>query len=246
MSLQLSTALVNAMTGGQAAPVAIKVGTSLAYVGGSPNSISSSNNDLVTLGFSPGQAIYTFNATTPGNNLVAVTLLSVAVGTMTFAAGTIANAEIFPASGVVVACKGGSLRDQFMNGVLRIFSGVIPSTADSAITGTLLAQLTLAGGAFTAGQFANGLQFGAATAGVIGMLAGESWSGNAVAAGVATHYRFVGNSADDNSDNTSAKTLPRIQGTIGTSSTDATMPNATITIGQPVTAMSWTYSYSPS
>lgn len=127
-------------------------------------------------------------------------------------------------------------------GVLRVFSGTMPATANAAITGTLLVQLTISAGTFVAGAFGNGLTFGAAAAGVIGMAAGEVWSGVSVAAGVATHYRFVGNAADSNALST---TLPRIQGTVSTSGADANMPSTTITLGQTVSASAWDYTLAP-
>lgn len=244
MSVQLSTGLVNKMMGMQAIPKAIKIGNTLAYVdgGANPDSITSSGNDLITAGFEPGRLIYTFGSTTGGNNMSGVVLLTVVAGSMTFATTTVAVAEAFPAGGVVLCCNGGSVRDIFHKGVLRVFSGTTPATADAAITGSLLAQLTISSGVFVAGAFDNGLTFGAATAGVIGITAGEVWSGTAVAGGVATHYRFVANAADSNVLSTS---LSRIQGTINTSGADANMPSTTIVSGQPVSATQWNYTLSP-
>lgn len=244
MSLQLSTGLVNRMMGFQARPKAIAIGTNLSYVDGGvgADSITDAGNLLVSDGFEPGRLIYTYGSTTAANNLSAVVLLSVAAGSMTFATGTVNTPEAFTSGTVVVCCDGGSVRDTFCHGVLRIFSGTVPAAADDAITGTLLAQLTISSGVFVAGAFTNGLTFGDAAAGVIGMAAGEVWSGLAVAAGSATHYRFVGNPADSNASST---TLCRIQGTVNTSGADAIMPNTTISLGQTVTATSWTYTYNP-
>jgi hypothetical protein len=213
--------------GMQAKPAAIKIGATLAYVQGSPDTITDSGNGFITAGFAPGQSLFSFGATTAGNDLAGATVVSVTAGTITLSTtNALAGSEAFPAGGVLLACTGGSLRDVFANGVLRIYGGTIAATADSAITGTLICTLTLASGAFTPGSFANGLLFGAATAGVIGMLAGQVWSGTASGAGgIATHYRFVGNASDNDG---ATSTLPRIQGSIATSGADATMVSTTI------------------
>lgn len=45
--------------------------------------------------------------------------------------------------------EGGSLKQAFANGRIQIYTGSKPTTADSAISGTLLATITLAAGAYT-------------------------------------------------------------------------------------------------
>lgn len=45
----------------------------------------------------------------------------------------------------------GSLKDAFRDGVLNIYSGSQVATADAAVVGTLLAQISLASGSWTAG-----------------------------------------------------------------------------------------------
>ena len=136
------------------------------------------------------------------------------------------------------------MRDIFKDGVLRIFAGTAPATADAAITGNLLVQLTLSSAAFVAGAFDNGLEFSAATAGVIGILAGETWSGVNVGTGtqVATHFRFCGNASDSNGVSTS---LPRIQGTVGTSGTDITTANTSLVETETTTCSAFTLTLAP-
>ena len=244
MAIKLSTGCVNDLMGKQAVLVGFKSGATLAYAdnGGSPDSITDSGNGLITSGFAPNQLIWTKNPTTGGNALSGVSLISVAAGTMTFVTGTLAQSEAFPAAGCVMSFRGGSIRDIFKDGVLRIFAGTAPSTADAATTGTLLCQLTLSSGAFVAGAFDNGLEFSAATAGVIGILSGETWSGLNLATGVATHFRLVGNAADNNGSSTS---LQRIQGTVGTSGTDITTANTTLTVDETTTCSTFTLTYAP-
>jgi hypothetical protein len=246
MALKLSTGLVNKLMGMQAEVKAFISGTTLAYSdnGGSADTITDSGSGFITAGFAPGDLIYTYNPTTGGNKLSGVTLTAVTAGTLTFATGTLAASEAFPAAGCIVACKGGSLRDIFKDGVLRFFSGTAPATADAAITGTLLCQFTLSSGAFVAGAFDNGLELGDATAGVVNKASGEVWSGVALADGSATHYRLVGNASDSNGSSTS---LPRIQGTIAQSGGDINMPSGTtMTTGETTTIDSFSYTMSPS
>jgi hypothetical protein len=230
--------------GNQAAPLAIKTGVTLAYVKGSPDTITDSGSGFITAGFAPGQTLYTFGASTAGNDLTAAVIANVTAGTITLATNNaLAGSEAFPAGGVMLTCKGGSIRDMLAKGALRIYGGTIAATADGAITGTLIAQLTSAGATFTPGSFANAISLGPATAGVIGMAAGEVWSGTASGAGgVATHYRFVGNATDNDG---ATSTLPRIQGSVATSGGDATMVSTTISPSQVVTVTSWSYTYSP-
>ena len=45
----------------------------------------------------------------------------------------------------------GSLRKAFEDGILNIYSGAAPTSADDAATGTLLARITKASGAVVAG-----------------------------------------------------------------------------------------------
>jgi hypothetical protein len=47
--------------------------------------------------------------------------------------------------------KGKTIKEIFHDGVLNIYSGAQPATADTATSGTLLAQISYASGAFTAG-----------------------------------------------------------------------------------------------
>lgn len=245
MALKLSTGLVNKLMGMQAIPKAFISGATLAYAdnGASPDSITDSGNGLITAGFAPNDLLYTYNPTTPGNALAGVAAVSVAAGAITFATGTLAGSEAFPAAGCLVAAKGGSVRDIFQDGVLRIYSGSAPATADAAITGTKLVEITLSSGAWVAGAFANGLEFGAAAAGVIAKASGETWSGVGLADGTATHYRFVGNASDADGVST---TLPRIQGTISTSGADLNMTSTAIVTSETTTISTFTYTLSPS
>lgn len=245
MAIKLSTQCVNDLMGKQAVVKAFFQGNTGAYVdgGGSSDTITDSGNGFVTAGFAPNDLIYTKGSTTGANNLSAVALTAVAAGTLTFATGTVNTAEAFATTTCVIACKGGSLRDIFKDGILRIYAGTVPATADAAGTSaTLLCELTASSGAWSAGAFTNGLEFSAATAGVIGILSGETWSGVNAASGTATFFRFFGNATDANGATT---TLPRIQGTIGTSGTDMTTANTSLTASETTTCSAFTLTLSP-
>lgn len=242
MALKLSTGLRDKMLGMVAIVKAIYSegigGGNMAYVDGGAGSdtITDDANGFVTAGFSPGDLIYTRGSTTAGNNMSGVELTAVAAGTLTFATGTVAAAEAFPATGLIVCCKGGSLKDVFKDGVLKLYSGSQPSSPDAAVSGTLLATITVSSGAFVAGAFGNGLEFGAAASGAISKNS-DVWSGVAAASGVAGYFRLFANATDAGGASTS---LPRIDGSIGTSGADLNMSSTTLTSGQTYTIDTFT------
>ena len=124
----------------------------------------------------------------------------------------------------------------FANGVIDIYSGTQPATADAAITGTLLGRVTLNSGAFTAGTATNGLTFATATGGAVSK--SGVWSFNGVEAGTAGWFRLKGNALDSNALST---VLPRLDGSIATSGADMNLSNIVIAIGAPNTIDSFTW-----
>lgn len=238
MSLKLSTGLRNKLLGMQAIPVAVLTegitGSNLAYSdnGASPDTITDDGSGFITAGIAPGMLLYTYGSTTPGNDLSGVAITAVAAGAISVATGSLAGSEGFAADTVLVVCKGGSLKDVFRDGVLKIYSGTQPTEADDAVAGTLLVTITESAGAFVAGAFDNGLEFGAAASGAIAKSASETWQGVAVASGVAGWFRLCANDTDAGAEST---TLPRIDGSIGTSGADLNLSSTTITSGQTYT-----------
>lgn len=124
----------------------------------------------------------------------------------------------------------------FANGVIEIYTGSQPATADSAVSGTLLGTVTLNSGAFTPGSPTNGLTFAAASGGSVSK--SGVWSFNGIATGTAGWFRFKGNAADAGAAST---TLPRMDGSIAVSGADMNLSNIAITIGAPSTIDSFTY-----
>lgn len=85
------------------------------------------------------------------------------------------------------------VKTDFANGVMAIYTGSQPASADAAETGTLLCLITKDGEAFTAGNPTNGLNFGSVSNNVVSKSEGETWSGKVLVDGVAGWFRFYDN-----------------------------------------------------
>ena len=127
-------------------------------------------------------------------------------------------------------------KEIFDTGVIDIYSGSQPATADAAVTGTLLGTVTLASGAFVAGSPTNGLTFGTPVSGVVSK--SGVWSFNGVANGTAGWFRFRANAADAGAVST---THSRVDGSVATSGADLNLSNITIATGAPNTIDSFTW-----
>jgi hypothetical protein len=131
---------------------------------------------------------------------------------------------------------GGGLSTVLANGVMEIYTGSQPASADAAVTGTLLGTVTLNSGAFTPGVATNGLTWADAVNGVASKST-SVWSFNGIAAGTAGWFRLKGNAPDAGALST---TLPRIDGSIATSGGDISMSNITVAVGAPNTIDAFT------
>ncbi len=113
--------------------------------------------------------------------------------------------------------------DGFADGIIEIRTGLQPSTANDAETGTLLVRITLNSGAYTdlvtngINLEANGTQLNIAT--------GEVWSGVAIADGVAAWFRLY----DTNYTQGISATARRIDGQVSSSGAQMNLPNTNIT-----------------
>lgn len=120
----------------------------------------------------------------------------------------------------------------FEGGVIDIYTGSQPVSADAAVTGSiLLGTVTLASGAFTPGSPTNGLTFAAPANGSVSKST-DQWSFKGVANGTAGWFRLRGNAVDTGMASTE---LPRVDGSIGTSGADLNLSNIVITINAPNT-----------
>lgn len=124
------------------------------------------------------------------------------------------------------------LKTTMTDGVIRIYTGVQPASADNAPTGTQLGLVTVDAGAFTPGSPTNGLEFGTPSGGVIAKAVAETWKMVATAAGTAGWFRFVGNAVDNDSEST---TLPRIDGSIARTGGDLNLSVVVFEVSTPVT-----------
>ena len=136
----------------------------------------------------------------------------------------------------------GSVKTIMANGVICIYSGTQPATADAAETGTLLMKITESGLDFTGGVATNGLNMDASVAGVLSKTVAEDWEGvglTAAGTGVtAGWFRWYDN------DETAGEstTAIRVDGAIGTSSSfELQMSNTTIVEDGPCTINTFTY-----
>ncbi len=150
-------------------------------------------------------------------------------------------AERFSISHANMVCT--AVRTAYANGVLAIYGGASqPADAENTESGTLLALITLASGAFTPGVSTNGLNFDAPSLGVLSKATAETWSGVGLAAAgtgtVGTYFRFYDNAQDTGASPTGL----RFDGVIGTSSTaELQLSVTTIVQNVPVIINSFTY-----
>ena len=89
----------------------------------------------------------------------------------------------------------GSLRELFNAGVIAVYTGTQPASADAAETvgSTLLGYITVASGAFTPGSATNGLVWDAAVDGSCAKPTGTEWSITPIADGTAGWARLYTN-----------------------------------------------------
>jgi hypothetical protein len=120
----------------------------------------------------------------------------------------------------------------FANGVIEIYTGPQPLSADNPPTGTLLGYVTTDGLPFAAGSPTNGLTFDAPASGTVSKAAAATWKTTGIAQGTAGWFRLKGNAADAGAQSTTAV---RMDGSIGTSGADLNMSNIAFDVGVPST-----------
>ncbi len=121
-----------------------------------------------------------------------------------------------------------SFKDIFMDGVIYIYSGSQPSSADAAVQGTLLGKVTQDAGSFSFGTATNGLEFDAPSDGMIAKAAAENWQFEGLADGVAGWARLMGNANDDLA---FSESLPRLDFSVGRTGADLNLSNTNIAQG---------------
>jgi len=109
--------------------------------------------------------------------------------------------------------------NDYKNGVLALYSGTQPTSADEAESGDLLCLITKDGETFAAGSPEGGLNFDPTpVSGVASKAAAETWTGTVLADGTAGWFRFYANDYATGA----STTAKRFDGRIGTG-TDAEM-----------------------
>ena len=236
MSETRSTGYKNALTGKVAEITALLSGTGIAFIdGGDGNDkITDTGNGFLAAGFKAGDLLRVIGSQ---NNNKVVEILSVTAAEMEVASGSL-TAAAAGAQVCLAAARGGSARDLFDFGVICLYSGAKPSSADDAETGTLLAVLTNNGEVFTPGvKDAAGLRFGAPEAGAIGILSGQTWKTNGcLATGTIGWGRLYANARLQGASTKAVRT----DFTVGTTGADLNLSSTAATAGAPLTLSSFT------
>lgn len=120
------------------------------------------------------------------------------------------------------------LKNIFQHGVINVYSGDAPTDADAATTGTLLGSITQDGATFTAGsRTAGALLLVQSGYGVL--TRSGTWKLTVSTSGEAGWFRFLGNYADDGTEDT-AKVRIRMDGLIGADS-ELRLSSNTLVVG---------------
>lgn len=134
-----------------------------------------------------------------------------------------------------------ALRSGFTKGILRFFSGAMPSSPNAAETGVLLAEITVDGLPFTPGNNANGLDFDLITddpatlKSYLAKHASQNWQGVGLANGVIGYGRLYTNTMVTG-DSAAAPRIDGIASALGDA--DFTVTSSKVVVGVPVVVSS--------
>jgi hypothetical protein len=120
-----------------------------------------------------------------------------------------------------LAGTGGSIRQIFSGGIIRLYTGDSPASPDSAVTGSLICT-------FSAATFGTGT-----TAGTMS-IAGSSVTGTCGIAGTAGYFRL----SEAGDGGTASTTVARLEGAVGkpdATGVDLTLVDTVLLAGQPLT-----------
>lgn len=118
----------------------------------------------------------------------------------------------------------GSLKETLDGGLIRIYSGAVPANADAALGGAVLLCEVSVGGDGTPVTFE-----ATAPLGVLKKSVSENWTGNNVASGNPSFFRYV--LAGDAGD--ASATAVRFQGTAGPLGSEMYIAELPLVSGQP-------------
>lgn len=225
MTLRLSTALRQQMMGVQITLTASDISAAAA-----DNSFNSVAGAFLTTGFRPGHVILVSGFTGGGTTAnVWHHITSVSTDGLKMIVTTpVALVDDAAGESVTMTAEAQSFKDIMAHGVLCIYTGSQPASADVAPTGTKLLEITESSGAFTKGTLTNGLQWHAPVAGVIGKDS-TTWSDAGLATGTAGWFRFYANNFE-----TGANGLC-FDGAVGTSGAELNLSSTSIVLAATTT-----------
>lgn len=229
MSTRYSTGLKNARLTNNSYPKLFKAATTISFGDGTgtggADQILDSGNGLVAAGYQVGDYISVSGSTS--NNVNGMKISAVAVGAIDAPAGSFTTESAGDAVVLAVGAGGGSLDELLRNGVIEVYTGAQPASADDGETGTKLLRVTLASGAFVAGTATNGLNLATAVAGVSSKESAETWSGVGLAAGTAGWFRYYSNAYETGLSTTAI----RVDGACGVTTGELRMSSTTVAVG---------------
>lgn len=114
-----------------------------------------------------------------------------------------------------------AVKEALDGGLIKIYSGAEPSSADDAVTGTLLVTISL-------NSTGTGITFeDDPVAGVLSKKSSEVWSGVNAATGTAGYFRHVATGDDG----TSSTTQKRLQGRVAVAGAELNLSSVALTSG---------------
>lgn len=135
-----------------------------------------------------------------------------------------------------IKAGGKSLADALANGIIKLYSGTIPSDPDAEITDTALVEITESGGSFTSGVATNGLNLDVATDGTVAKSTSETWQGVNSSSGTLGWGCYFANTVDVSASTTAIRLLFDIS----TSGATLNMSTTLITSGEDTVISSFT------
>lgn len=231
MALRLSTGLRDAIFDRKAVPVAVEVAvTTISFeVGTGPNG----GDKILDSGNGLGEAITKGKILVYGsasnNGVWDVKSVATNGSYIEVASGSLV-AEAAGATVTLFTATGGSWSDLLRNGVIRIFPGTQPSSADATEGTSHLVEISLNSGTFAVGGV-NGINCNDASGGTLSKAADEVWSGVGVSDNTAGWFRWY-----DKTRTTGASTSAvRLDGSVAQSGAQLNMSNTAVTNGGTVT-----------
>lgn len=226
MTTRLSTGLRDSMLALNSYPKNLVTGTTYAFEDGTGTSgadrITDSGNGFVTDGYVAGDYITVAGSTS--NNVAGKKVSLVAAGYLEIPAASLTTEVAGDQVIIGAGSSGGSMDELLRDGVIEIYTGTQPSTADLAETGTKLLRITISSGAFTPGTPTNGLNLNGSSSGVVPKESGDVWSGVGLADGTAGWFRYYSNAYTTGASTTAV----RFDGVCGVGSGELRMSSLSI------------------